>query len=268
MPADKSSAPPANNDSGERVSHEQSSHRPSQQFVAKTLLDHNAILRAQLIKQKERVEKVMASRIPVKPIEPVKAQKEVKACPFTWTDSSTMTPDRFKHCSKCQRTVYNFDGIELAEAEKLIFTRENVKKFVLFKRPDGKFMTSDCPVEVKRKQQFIGIVAVCIVLVMVVGAVLVLMPPMPTPSLENSLSSPSPDTVSSDSESTDTTSSDSGSSDSSSTKSSGTVQHYEAGDKLPTETPDSGSSTSSPPAQKNFSDSEEKGDFWEFQGNN
>ncbi|MDZ4833430.1 MAG: hypothetical protein SGJ27_06590 [Candidatus Melainabacteria bacterium] len=241
----------------------------STQFFAKTLLDHNAILKAQALRQKARVEQELSKRqqAPVKIIEPIKAQKEVRSCPFSWTEDSST--ERFKHCSKCQSTVYNFNGMEFSEVENLIFTRENIKKFVLFKRQDGKFMTSDCPVEQKRKQQIIGIVAVCIILVACVAGVLIMMPPAPSPTVnswnepaapapnvDNGWDDPSPDAVSSGSEHTD--------SKPSATKSSGTSQHYEAGDALPT-VPATGVSTTSP-TQKPVNESEEKGDFWEFSG--
>ena len=251
----------------------------STQFFAKTLLDHNAILKAQALRQKARVEQELSKRqqAPVKIIEPIKAQKEVRECPFSWTEEST---ERFKHCSKCQSTVYNFNGMEFSEVENLIFTRENIKKFVLFKRPDGKFMVSDCPVAQKRKQQVIGIVAICIFLIACVAGVLIMMPPAPSPTVnswnepatpapaaDSGWDEPTPNAVSSGSEHTDSASTSSQSSDStksSATKSSGTSQHYEAGDALPTESV-SGPSTTTP-SQKPVNQSEEKGDFWEFSG--
>lgn len=227
-------------------------------------MDHNAILKAQLMRQKARVEQQIAERKkhPVKPIEPVKAQKNVRACPFSWTEDS-VTGERFKYCTKCQASIYNFEGLDIADAEKLILKRENLKKFVLFKRPDGKFMTSDCPVEKKRKQQFVGIVALCIVLVACIAGFLIFMPPQTSNSANNTLGEPAPNPVSSSNWSDDAPSETKNSeSKPSATKSSDGAQHYEAGDALPTE-PDSGVSTNTP-VQKPVSDSEEKGDFWEF----
>jgi hypothetical protein len=239
-----------------------SGKRGSTQFVAKTLLDHNAILKAQAMRQKARVEQEISRRQqqPLRIVEPIKAQKTVRSCPFSWTETSSS--ERFKHCSKCQSTVYNLDGMEFAEAENLIFKRENRKKFVLFKRPDGKFMTSDCPVAKKRQQQLVGIVAVCVCLIACVIGVLIMMPPMPSPSANSNWAEGAPNTVSSDSE---TKASEPTLTKSSGTKSNGTVQHYEAGDAIPAEPAESGPDTTKT-GQKPYSDSEEKGDFWEFSG--
>lgn len=234
------------------------------QFVAKTLLDHNAILKAQALRQKARVEQEISLRQqqPVKIVEPIKARNEVRSCPFSWAEDSST--ERFKHCSKCQSTIYNLDGMEFSEAENLIFKRENRKKFVLFKRPDGKFMTSDCPVEQKRKQQIVGIVAICICVIACIAGFLILMPPS-TPSVNsNTWGEPSPSAVTTESWSVDEPTKSSTPTKSSGTKSSGTSQHYEAGDVLPKE-PASGVSTNKP-VQNPVNQSEEKGDFWEFSG--
>lgn len=275
--------------------------RPTQ-FVAKTLLDHNAILKAQALRQKARVEQEISLRQqqPVKIIEPIKAQKQVRSCPFSWTEDSTS--ERFKHCAKCQSTIYNFNGLEFSEAENLIFKRENRKRFVLFMRPDGKFMTSDCPFEKKRKQQIVGIVAICICVIACIAGAIILMPPPPPPTASNPWSEPAPTAVSSESTSTgskstssQSKSSQSTTSQSTGTTSSGTVQHYEAGEISPTE-PDAGLKVNIPNSGNNpvnnygnnpvnnygnnpvnnyygnnnnsgnnpVPPSEEAGDFWEF----
>ncbi len=261
--ADKPRIAAVKNDFGDGLGAPKKKGRATQ-FVAKTLLDHNAILKAQALRQKARVEQEISLRQqqPVKIIEPIKARKEVRSCPFSWTEDSST--ERFKHCSKCQSTIYNLDGMEFSDAENLIFKRENRKKFVLFKRPDGKFMTSDCPFEQKRKQQIIGIVAICICVVACIAGFLILMPPS-TPGVNNSTwGEPAPSTVTTQSWSVDEPTKSSTPTKSSGTKSSGTSQHYEAGDALPTE-PASGVSTNKP-VQKPVSPSEEQGDFWEFSG--
>lgn len=254
--------------------------RRSTQFVAKTLLDHNAILKAQALRQKARLEQEIAKRqaMPQKIIEPIKAQRQVKTCPFSWTDDSSQ--DRFKYCSKCQRTIYNFEGIEIADAEKLIFTRENLKKFKLYKRPDGKFMTSNCPEANKRTQQIVGVVAICVAIIACIAGAIIMLPPMPPPAVQSwdeaepSTVSSGEDGESSDSQSSSSNSSSSGgntgssldsssSSTSSDTTSSDTTQHYQEGDTLPDESPFSGLDTKQ--VEKSpYSNSDQKGDFWQF----
>lgn len=255
--------------------------RRATQFVAKTLLDHNAILKAQAMRQKARLEQEIAKRqaMPPKIVEPIKAQKQVKTCPFSWTDDSTT--DRFKYCSKCQRTIYNFEGIEIADAEKLIFTRENLKKFKLYKRPDGKFMTSNCPEANKRTQRIVGVVAICVAIIACIAGAIIMLPPMPPPTVQ-SWDEPEPSTASSgeeagssDSQSSSSSSTSqfgtntgnstdsSGSFTSSDTTSSDTTQHYQEGDTLPDESPFSGLDTKQ--VEKSpYSNSDQKGDFWQF----
>ncbi len=49
--------------------------------------------------------------------------------------------------------------MDLPEAEELIFKREERRNAALFKRADGKFMTKDCPVAVKKKYGMIMMIA-------------------------------------------------------------------------------------------------------------
>ncbi len=70
-------------------------------------------------------------------------------CPFVWADGD-MTKDRVRYCTECSSQVYNFAGFDMAEAQSLIFKRENRENAPLYKREDGKFMTNDCPIAVKK----------------------------------------------------------------------------------------------------------------------
>lgn len=158
------------------------------QFTAKTMLDHNVLadtlLKFEIRKEKRVVEEAIErANQPVKEFHPVESKRLIQRCPWSWDDESSK--DKFLYCSKCKVQVYNFDGMELQEAEALIFTRENNKVPTLYKRADGKFMTRDCPVQVKRKKRF--------VLLSVVGAtvffvfmtmVIVLPPPSSTKSVQ------------------------------------------------------------------------------------
>jgi hypothetical protein len=80
--------------------------------------------------------------------------------------------------------------MERPEAEALIFNRENRKKFTLYSRADGKFMTTDCPVQVKRKNDLIMLAIGAIVLVVAAITIMTLMPPAPLPAPTASTSAP------------------------------------------------------------------------------
>ncbi|HEY9755237.1 MAG TPA: hypothetical protein V6C97_08750 [Oculatellaceae cyanobacterium] len=150
-----------------------------QRFVAKTLLDSDVLANALQKFQVRKVElaaeeaKIRASQPGVE-FHPVDSKKLAQRCAWRWDDDST---ERFRSCQTCKSHVYNFAGLELAQAEALILIRENKQGTTLYKRADGKFMTQDCPVQVKRKRTvvFLSIVAVTMLIVLV--ATLILMPP-------------------------------------------------------------------------------------------
>ncbi len=158
--------------------------RERQQFVAKTMLDHS-ILWDTVSKFEAKMEVKVAEQIaeraaePVKMLVPIECKKQALACGFKWDD--TETRERFRYCALCKTAVYNFAGLEMPEAEEIIFQRENKKKFTLFKRPDGKFMTVDCPVEVKRKRDTILLSVGGVVLVLCALAFMIYMPKPPKP---------------------------------------------------------------------------------------
>lgn len=135
-------------------------------FVAKTKLDH-AVLTQTLLKFEVRKEAraaeeaIMRANQPVIEIPLIETRRHVRECPYVWNEAN----ERFAHCSNCKAAIYNFDGLQLKEAEALIFTRENKSKFVLFKRSDGKFMTQDCPVAAKTRltKFFLSVVAVAVI---------------------------------------------------------------------------------------------------------
>lgn len=223
--------------------------------VAKTMLDHKLILDIRSRfgeRENERLEQQISQRQlePVKVIEPIKAEKRVSSCPFSWTEESAKV--RFKHCAKCQRTIYDLDGMEQERVEALILKRENLDRFVLYERPDGKFMTSDCPVAQKRRIQLIGLVAVCVCAIALVAAFMMMQPP-PTPAVDGASEPTSSDAASSKA--------DASSPASTVVNDEGTTHHYEAGDPMPAvPAPDA----SKKKAPKSFSKQEQRGDFWQF----
>jgi hypothetical protein len=215
-------------------------------------------------RQKERLEQEISKRQlePFKIVEPIKPQRKARSCPFSWTEENAK--EQFKNCSRCHANIYNFDGLEQAEAEALIFKRENREKFVLYGREDGKFMTSDCPAAIQSRNKTIVLVSTCISAVACIIALLIL---MPKPPAHDPTQDVPPDTVSSDSEDSKKASkkpSKSGSSaQSSSSPSEGGSYHYHDGDPVPTAPKEDPAKTQT----ENFSNAEQSGDFWQFDPN-
>lgn len=254
-PAKKSSSPIRNPDSGSLAK-----QRPSQQFVAKTLLDRNMIIEASArfsARKIERLEKVVAQRLlePTKQITPVTAKKKVAGCPFSWDDDEGT--DRLKICTACQSNIYDFEDIDEADAKTIIFKRENRKTFVFYERQDGKFMTSACPVASKRSKQKVMTIAATILVVVMIGTCFALMPPqqLGSDSVYQS-SSTEPDTVHSPAKYTGTLRP--------TTPSSANSKSGHA--KYNTEKIVIGkdAAKSSPKEEPAFTEAEERGEFWRF----
>ncbi len=154
--------------------------------VAKTMLDHS-ILWDTVAKAASDLEvkaaREMARRAgePGKIFQPISQYKKAASCPMAAVPSSSR--ERCSFCEKCLLHVYDFSGMELAEAEELIFKRENRRGATLYKRADGKFLTRDCPVGVKSRRQVMlasvggGLIAVCLL------AALILAPKPPKPAV-------------------------------------------------------------------------------------
>ncbi len=135
-------------------------------YVPKTMLDKELIF-AQLSVSLERSEKIAEEKRATEPprqFQGIENFKVIAKCPWRWDDP--YAKDRVAVCQKCALHVYNFEGLELPEAERLIYQRENIEKPKLFKRPDGKFMTRTCPIAAREKRSvpiMIGVGTVLIV---------------------------------------------------------------------------------------------------------
>lgn len=158
--------------------------RKSERFVPKTMLDHNLILQnlsVSVAKSNERLAQKVAEKEaePPKPCVPIENYKMAqKNCPFTWGEMDA-PKERFRYCDKCNSNIYNFAGMDLPEAEELIFKREERRNAPLYKRADGKFMTKDCPVALKKKYGLAMMIAGGILLVAILAGIAMLMPPPP-----------------------------------------------------------------------------------------
>jgi hypothetical protein len=75
--------------------------------------------------------------------------KPASLCGATWEEMSGS--DRLRLCSQCQSFVYDFSGLELPEAEKLVFQRESKDVPFFYRRQDGRFLSRDCPVGLSTK---------------------------------------------------------------------------------------------------------------------
>jgi len=57
--------------------------------------------------------------------------------------------DRSRFCSQCRKNVYNLSAMTHDEAQTLIRAKEGKVCIRYYLRPDGKIMTSDCPMAMR-----------------------------------------------------------------------------------------------------------------------
>lgn len=155
-----------------------------QHYVAKTMLDHS-ILWDTVSKFEAKMEERAAEQLleranePIKPFIAIVCKKQATPCAFVWDDPDSK--ERFRYCDLCKTPVYNFTGLEQPEADELIFQRENRRNATLYKRADGKYMTVNCPVEVKRKRDMVYMSLGGVLLFAAAIAFMILMPRPPKP---------------------------------------------------------------------------------------
>ncbi len=162
--------------------------KKEKQPVAKTMLDHDVLFQAvsqSFVLKESRMQEVIRQKAsqPLVIIEPIECKKKALPCKWRWPESDSGKVERFRYCDKCQTPVYNFDGLSLEQAESVIFQRENIKKPTLYKRADGKFMTRDCPVEVKRRKDRGLMIAGAGLFVIIFLTILFNLPPAPKPAV-------------------------------------------------------------------------------------
>ncbi len=165
----------------------------TERFVAKTMIDHS-ILSEQVMRSHEK-EKVKAAYIaqeranePANEIQTVDSNKMAAPCAWSW-DGPGGSKGRVRACERCQTQVYDFSGMDMPDAEALIFKQESKRKFALYKRADGKFMTTDCPVQMQRKRNLILLCVVGALVMISAVALMIAMPPQPPPA---AVSAPKP----------------------------------------------------------------------------
>jgi hypothetical protein len=237
---------------------EQTQTQPiAKRYVAKTRLDHS-ILYDTVIKAAEKLEHQATEQAkqkalePVKPFVPVEAKKKALPCHWSWNDPEPC--EKFQYCGICQTPIYSFHDMELPEAEALIFQRENLKKPTLYKRHDGKFMTRDCPIAVKRRKDTITYTLLGLAVTAAVIFVLATLPPPakpPTPVITETAPPPP---------STPTTTAQPNGNAQQGTAGDGSF-HYERGQTMPQPivAPTPEPAAPPPPTRQ-----EETGEFWQF----
>jgi hypothetical protein len=163
--------------------------------ISRTLLDHSVLFdtvskSAEKMILKAAEEQKEKRSEPFVPFIPVMEDRISSPCPWKWEGNEGK--DRVKYCDKCkQQQVYNFTGIERPEADALIFKRESRAAKTLFKREDGKFMTSDCPIAVKQTRGMVLAVVMGLFFLVVMFASMLLTPQQPKQAVVKQEESPS-----------------------------------------------------------------------------
>jgi hypothetical protein len=134
----------------------------------------------QEVKLQEQAFRSAPSTDQIKPFIGIDNYRQATSCSASW---QTMEgTERVRYCSKCKLQVYDFDSIELPEAESMIFKMEGKRNPTLFKKHDGKFLTSDCPVGVRTSQIRIMAVIGGAITIVALTIVAISMPHPPAPT--------------------------------------------------------------------------------------
>ena len=126
--------------------------------IPRTLLDHSVLFDTVSRSAEKKILKAAEDQQerlhePFVPFIPVQEDKLAGKCPWKWEGDESK--DHVRYCGSCQHQVYNFHGMERPEADALVLKYENHDAKVLYKREDGKFMTSDCPMAAKSKNSMV-----------------------------------------------------------------------------------------------------------------
>lgn len=124
-------------------------------MASKTLSDQESRLREQLESKEPQ---------PFVPLQSIENYRMATDCASSWENMTGSGCVKF--CEICKLQVYDFSGMSMPEVQELVLKREDKKKFVLFKRKDGKFLTADCPVGLQRLRTLIlsGVAGILLVL--------------------------------------------------------------------------------------------------------
>jgi hypothetical protein len=82
-------------------------------------------------------------------------------CPENWDDM--IGDGRARFCGRCAKEVYDLSSMSGAEAERFLREQSGPTCVTFRRRKDGKIMTSDCEVGVRRRRFGIGVVALAVI---------------------------------------------------------------------------------------------------------
>ncbi len=156
---------------------------PSLMELTKTKIDMDAI-RNVSAKVSKKVESLLHKTVEdravrsapgeLKPLKLITNYKNSPPCGQKWGEAAG--EERIRSCGRCQLRVYNFRDMDQGEAEDLVSRMEGGAKPKLFKRGDGKFLSTACPVGRRIKLYKVVPFAVSLVLFSLMGALLWLTP--------------------------------------------------------------------------------------------
>lgn len=143
--------------------------------IPKTILDLDACRRLHDTQTAKRLAESQDGKYKARPSELgpdtcklITAFRKAASCPAKW-DEMTGT-QRVRYCEMCKLQVYDFDCMSNEEAKEFIAQRENKPDATLFRRQDGKYLSANCPVGVKRKTFMVATVAMVSMLIIVAFA--------------------------------------------------------------------------------------------------
>jgi hypothetical protein len=87
--------------------------------------------------------------IPLPTIDPLDAITIATPCNVPWREMRGN--DRSRFCGQCQKRVFDLSAMTTAEATALLGDPDNRPCMRLYRRPDGRVMTSDCPVGIRAR---------------------------------------------------------------------------------------------------------------------
>jgi hypothetical protein len=146
-------------------------------ILAQTILDMEAcrqVVGRMITEHEIKVQDLVKTSGDTQPAKCIEKYRRATPCKSKWEDMSGT--DRFRLCPECKLYVYDFTQMDIAEADLLVTQRVGTAPAGYYKRKDGKFLASDCPVGVKRGRQTLTSIF-CGVSIPVLLLVLALMSP-------------------------------------------------------------------------------------------
>lgn len=157
-------------------------------MVKRTIVDLEACrdVVSKLVADKEvKVAAQIAEKGAAAPPEPeqmVDTYRRASKCDSQWEMMSGT--DQYRLCSQCKLFLYDFTDVKLVDAQKLVMKREGKPEPRFYRRSDGKFLTSDCPVAIARGRRMLMVIAGSVVALIGAIAFMILMPkPEPAPTV-------------------------------------------------------------------------------------